>query len=105
EEWAAKVLQTHAARPGASLARVAAVLEQLGQAAPAEALYRHDAAHSSDPRSALALAEFLGRQNRIEEALGLCERAWQTCPPAAVAGASLVIVRSGQAEPRQIQRV
>lgn len=102
---AAKVLQTHAARPGASLASVAAVLEQLGQAAAAEALYRQDAAQSFDPRSTLALAEFLGRQNRIEEALGLCERAWQTCPPAAVAGASLVIVRSGQAEPRQIQRV
>src|SRR5205823_8801888 len=94
-----------AARPGASLGRIAAVLEQLGQAGAAETLYRREAAQASDPRRSLALAEFLGRQNRVEEALGLCERARQTCPPAAVAGASIIVLRSGQTEPRQIQRV
>src|SRR4029077_515784 len=47
----------------------------------------------------------LGRQNRVDEALALCERAWQTCPPGAVAGASLGVVRVGQADAQQIRRV
>ncbi|HXG12847.1 MAG TPA: tetratricopeptide repeat protein, partial [Gemmataceae bacterium] len=78
---------------------VAALLEELGQPALAEDLYRRFVAASPQPEAVLVLIEYLGRQQRVREALELCERAWQTCPPEAVAAASVIVLRAGEADP------
>jgi tetratricopeptide (TPR) repeat protein len=39
------------------------------------------AERSKGPERGLVLARHLGANGKIEEALELCERAWQTCPP------------------------
>lgn len=84
--------------------RVASVLEDLGEVS-AEEMYRKYASQSKKPESVLSLAGYLGRQNRLDKALDLCERAWQTCSPEAVANASVTIVGSGNANDEQFQRV
>jgi tetratricopeptide (TPR) repeat protein len=63
----------------------ALLLEELGQTVAAEKFFRQRAAQSRPPEAILLLAGFLGRRNRVAEALKLCEQAWASCPPAAVA--------------------
>src|SRR5262249_29394488 len=46
-----------------------------------------------------------GRQKRVGEALDLCDQAWRTCRPGAVAAASVYVVRVGKGTPEQQQRV
>jgi tetratricopeptide (TPR) repeat protein len=53
----------------------------------------------------LALAAFLGRQERVAEALDLCEQAWGKCRPEAVAMISLAICSKGNADPQQVRRL
>ncbi len=74
------------------LGAVAQLLDQLGQGAAAEELYRKLAAESKRPESVLVLALFLGRQGRAEEALRLCEGAWKTCPADKVVQVSLEVL-------------
>ena len=88
-----------------ALRRSAALLDELGQADGAEKMYRELAARSDRPESQLLLLTFLGRRNRVGEALDLCERAWQTCPPEAVAAASVALLRSEPTNPEHVQRV
>ncbi len=85
--------------------RAAVLLEELGQLPAAEKMYRTFAAQSKAPESVLALARFLGRQQRVAEGLDLCERAWQNCRPEAVAAASVALARAGQADARHAARV
>ncbi|MBX6312993.1 MAG: tetratricopeptide repeat protein [Isosphaeraceae bacterium] len=87
------------------LGPIAALLDQIGQAAAAEELYRQYAAQSKQPESTLALAQYLARQGRLREALDLCERAWQTCPPAAVANACIAALYAAQPDDESYQRV
>lgn len=68
----------------------AAILESLGQLGPAERAYR-DLARAA-PRGGLALARFLGRHDRLDEALDLCDAAWASCPPPEVATATVEVV-------------
>ena len=63
----------------------------------AEAGYRAFAAqNTNDPLRVLALAGFLGRQNRVEEGLALCEQALKTCPAEPVATTSVAILGAGK---------
>ena len=63
----------------------------------AEAGYRAFAAQNTkDPLRVLALAGFLGRQNRVEEGLALCEQALKTCPVEPVATISVAILAAGK---------
>jgi tetratricopeptide (TPR) repeat protein len=80
-------------------------LDELGQKADAEELYRQFARESKASAAALVLAEFLGRQNQLEEALSLCERAWANCPSEAVASVCVAALRSEKATPAHFERV
>ncbi len=70
------------------------LLEQLGEIAAAEEVYRNHAAESRTPQAALALAGFLARRNHLAEALDLCETACGSYPPQAVAEAMVAMLYS-----------
>ncbi len=80
---------------------VARLLEELGQVAAAEKLYRQFASQSREPQAILVLSGFLGRQNRPGEALDLCEKAWTSCPPDAVAEATVAVLYSAPIDDAQ----
>jgi tetratricopeptide (TPR) repeat protein len=75
---------------------VAALLDDLGQPAAAEELFRKATAAARRPEDVLLLAIFLGRQNRPGEALRLCEAAWKTCPRLAVADTCLQVLAAAR---------
>lgn len=102
---AVALLQEHAQRNNASVGFVARLLEELGEGAAAEPLYRQFVSQSQRPEAALVLAEFLGRQKRLDEALQLCEAAWQKCPPETVAAVSVALLYSAGGEGEPCQRV
>jgi tetratricopeptide (TPR) repeat protein len=85
--------------------RIAALLEELNQGAAAERWYRQYVADSKLPEAALLLAKYLGRQNRLSEALELCERAWAVCRPEVVGDASLDALRTARAGEDECVRV
>jgi len=84
---------------------VARLLEELGQIPAAEQLYRKFAAQSRQPQAILVLAGFLGRQNRVAEALDLCDKAWASCPPEAVAAAAVAVLYSAPIDDAHCRRV
>lgn len=103
-DGAVALLKQQAAGKDAKVATIAALLEELGHAAAAEELYRKQLESSKQPEGVLALVSFLGRQKRFREALDLCEEAWQTCPPVAVAQASVRILAEAPGDPAQVER-
>jgi tetratricopeptide (TPR) repeat protein len=92
---AAALVESLAASDDTLVGRAAGLLEELKQTAAAEAMYRKYAVDPKQPVRVLALAGFLARQHRTAEALDLCEKAWQTCPPEQVGEALLVVVTVG----------
>jgi tetratricopeptide (TPR) repeat protein len=102
---AAALLRTYAQGKDARLDLTAALLEELGQAAAAEEIYRKLAARSEKPESILVVAQYLGRQKRLPEALDLCERAWQSCPPEAVSATAVGALYAAPANDPQCRRV
>jgi tetratricopeptide (TPR) repeat protein len=93
---AAVVLQSLASREGARLLRVAGLLESLEQPKGAEEVYRQWVKGEKQPGASLVLAAFLGRQNRLREAITLCGQARKTAPPDAVAGASIAVLYASE---------
>jgi tetratricopeptide (TPR) repeat protein len=83
---------------------VAALLEELGQSVAAEEHYRRFAAQSRQPEAILVLAGFLGRQNRVHEALDLCEKAWASCRRETVARAIVAILYAAPIDEAQCRR-
>jgi tetratricopeptide (TPR) repeat protein len=69
----------------------------------AEVLYRKLADTSND--GVLPLIAFLTRHKRIDEALSVCEGAWNRLPPDTVAPASVAVLQSGQAGGEHCERV
>jgi tetratricopeptide (TPR) repeat protein len=102
---AVALVEGHARQQPDDTGRAAALLDELGQPAAAERLYRRHAARSKDPAAVLALAVHLGRRGRPAEALRLCEQAWKTCPAEAVAGACVAVVRAGRPAADDVRRV
>ena len=49
---------------------------------------------SIDPERTLALAAFLGRRNRVTEALDLCEKIWASCRPEDIAATMAAVLYS-----------
>jgi tetratricopeptide (TPR) repeat protein len=98
---AVKVVEDYGRDP-ARLELAAAILEQLGQPKAAEAAFRRLA--QASPQGGLALARFLGRQGRVDEALGLCDAAWATCPPPEVATVVVEVVNGPDASQAQRDR-
>ena len=84
---------------------VALLLEQIGQVNAAEEMYRGYVSQVQQPERVLVLAAFLGRQNRPDDALALCEPAWKTCPPTAVADTSVTVLYTSRVGEEQCQRV
>jgi len=76
---------------------VAELFERYGHLKNAERAYRDFVAQNSqEPHRVLALARFLARHNRVQEALVLCEEARKTSAPEALASASVAILASGE---------
>jgi tetratricopeptide (TPR) repeat protein len=84
---------------------VAALLEKIGRARDAEALYQKYVQTSQKPEATLTLAVFFGRQHRIDDGLDLCERALPTCKPEHVSEAALRILYDNTPSASQCQRV
>jgi tetratricopeptide (TPR) repeat protein len=107
---AVELLAKYAEGKDVDLRAAAGLLEDLKETEAAERMYRKYVAASRDkkPESVLDLAQFLGRRQRVREALDLCEGAWRTCPPLAVTQACLYIVGETPAAPpeeyRRVQR-
>jgi tetratricopeptide (TPR) repeat protein len=57
------------------------------------------------PEASLLLVSRLARQKRTKEALDWCERLWQRCPPTAVGGASVAVLRAATPSQEQCDRV
>jgi tetratricopeptide (TPR) repeat protein len=87
------------------LRMAAALLDELGQPAAAERIYRKYVSQAGRPESILEYATFLGRQKRLAEALDLCERARQSCPPETLAGVSVALVAQAGVNENVRQRV
>ena len=104
-EEAVKLLNAYAQEKDARLDVAAALLDALGQPEQAEKLYRVLAGKAGQPNGVLLLAGHLMRRGRVPEALAICERAWQTCPPEQVAAISVLTLRSGRGSPEQYQQV
>jgi len=82
----------------------ALLLEQLGELAAAEEVYRKHSALSRTPQAALAFAGFLARRNRLVEALDLCETAWGPLPRQAVAEAMVAMLYATTIDDAQCRR-
>jgi tetratricopeptide (TPR) repeat protein len=79
------------------LVLAAGLFEQIGRTDDAERLFREFAKTAGRPDAALPLAAFYGRNGRVSDALAICEAAWKTCPPEAVARACVPLARLPQA--------
>jgi tetratricopeptide (TPR) repeat protein len=90
-------------RHPASSSSAALLLEELGRPIDAESLYR--TMSRTGPAGALRLVKFLGRVQRIDEALSLCEPMWNAVPAEAVADACLSLLRSPGAKEPHFQKV
>jgi tetratricopeptide (TPR) repeat protein len=84
---------------------VAAVLEGIGRPAEAESAYREYATRSREPEAVLLLARYLARQQRLGEALGLCERAWPIASAEDVGATCLAVLRAGSPTEQQCRIV
>ena len=92
------------ARPGSTV-QVALLLESLGRPDDAEGLFRGLASREKRPEADLTLAAFLGRRNRVPEALDLCDRAWKSGPLGLASQASVAVLYASMAGEKDCQRV
>jgi tetratricopeptide (TPR) repeat protein len=102
---AVTLLQGSAPAGGPGLQAVAGVLEELGESDAAEQAYRSLAAQPQRPEDALPLAQYLIRRERFGEALDLCDRCWQSCPPEAVAQVCVFAFSAMPPDPARLERV
>jgi tetratricopeptide (TPR) repeat protein len=84
---------------------VATLLEKIKQPKAAEEMYRKFVAQSKKPEAVLTLAAFLGRQDRADEALTLCEAALKTCRPDRVAEVAVLVLYTSKFTDGQCRRV
>lgn len=104
-EQAEKNRQVEAGQFGSVELR-AQLLELTGKPLEAvELLRQHAQKEGAPPETALQLAGCLARQDRVVEALDICEKVWARCPPEAVGGASVSVVRSARSGAAQVARV
>ena len=86
---------------------VADLLNRYGFAKEAEAAYKAFVARDPrQPERSSPSAQFLGRQDRVTEAMAILKKAWTTCRPEQVAAAALPVFdapSAGEAEKRQIE--
>ena len=87
-------LQKEASKTDAPSGKLAQVAQAAGLLPEAEELWKKYVAANVEksPEAVLALAQFYGRNNRLQEALDLCEKASATCSPLTVAQVSVGIL-------------
>jgi predicted Zn-dependent protease len=84
----------------------AQILEARGQPDQAIALLRkHVERPGARPEEILMVVGQLSRQKRLADALDLCDKAWDTCPPEVAGGVSVAVLRAGQPTEAQTARV
>jgi tetratricopeptide (TPR) repeat protein len=93
---AAGLVEAYALRHGADLEGAGGLLEELGQAAAAEAVFSRFAGPAGRPENRLVLAAFLARQRRLAEALDLCEASRRDCPLESVAVVSVAALSAAR---------
>jgi tetratricopeptide (TPR) repeat protein len=99
--------QTHKDRGSPNILRSAGLLlQELGLVADAEELLKQyvAATEAKNPANALVLADFLARQNRVPEALGVCEKALAKVNPEQVAQVCVGVMRMGEPRPEDFRR-
>ena len=104
---ALKLLREFAKADEARVGSVGLLLEQLDEADAAEQMLRQfvDRHKAERPTAVLGLAQFLGRQGKTDEALDLCEAAWESCPPAQVSNSIVTILFADKGGKAPIDRV
>lgn len=95
------LLQKQADKPDAPLGVIALIAEKTGLPTEAERWLRQyiSANEGKRPEIALALAEFYGRANRLQDALAICDKAWEKSPPLVVAQVSVAILSTSKEPP------
>jgi tetratricopeptide (TPR) repeat protein len=88
-----------------TLLGIAVLLEEVGCGADALELYEKHAGMAKRPEAVFPWARCLARQNQLDRALELCERAWEGCPPRAVAEATLDVLHAAHPGEAQYERV
>jgi tetratricopeptide (TPR) repeat protein len=91
----------------ASLLWAATLLEEIGQAKPAEAMYKQYEKKSARPESPLARAGFLGRMGRIDESLAIYDEVRTKVPAEQVPGVfvlALEVLYASNPEPRHLEQ-
>jgi tetratricopeptide (TPR) repeat protein len=84
----------------------AQLLEARGENQQALALLKANANRKpADPDCLIMLISGLARHKSWQEALDLCERAWQSCPPEVIGGLSVAVLRGTPANGEQCARV
>jgi cellulose synthase operon protein C len=110
---ATDLIQMFANRPNATphaLGAMAELAERIERFELAETLYGR-ASRPGDTRGNIRLAEFLGRRNRIKDALDICEPLWTTIREVELLGATCINILFGSSdhprtpEPVQLNRV
>ena len=85
---------------------VADLLNRYGFTKEAEEAYKAFIARKPrQPERALALAQFLARQDRVAEAMAIFQKAWSTCRPEQVATASLSLYDAPSVDETQRRQV
>jgi cellulose synthase operon protein C len=101
------LLEAHGRDVPDQIGAVADLLNRYGFAKEAEAAHKAFAVRDpSQSERSLALAQFLGGQDRVPEAMEILKKAWSTCRPDQVAIAALPLYDApsvGEAEKRQIE--
>jgi tetratricopeptide (TPR) repeat protein len=106
DQDALALLQTRARQSPDELGAVARLLEQFGFSQQAEEAYKADIARvPKEPERALALAQFLARQNRPGEAIDVLKQAWTNCPPDRVALTALAAYDAPSADQTQKSQI
>ena len=84
----------------------ASLLEDIGELAAAEDLFRQYMNLSSQPPMAVfTLAKFLSRNGQVEQALALCEKTADTTTSALFAAGTVSVVSQGDVTPDQLRQV
>jgi tetratricopeptide (TPR) repeat protein len=104
-EKASRLILDHARAYPETTFAFAQLLESLGRIDDAEKLYREFAKAEKKPEASLPLATFLGRQNRVKDALGLCDTLWNSLRPELVAKTSVEILYASAAGEDDCRRV
>jgi cellulose synthase operon protein C len=108
---ASALIQAFASRPNLTLTGLEALAEQaegLNELDLAEKLQRQVAAKAPAPNGTMGLVAFLGRRDRVKEALDLCAPLWQTTREPellAVVSVGVVLRPNHTAAPADLKRV